>query len=69
MSKKDNFIVRSGKTGTVAKLPDGRRVFSLDREIFDKAINAANNYISERKSGSTDVKINVSTPSSRRGVG
>jgi hypothetical protein len=47
MSKKDVFIVRSGRSGSVFTMPSGRRLHTLNRGTFDRAVDAANTYISE----------------------
>jgi hypothetical protein len=46
MAKKDTFIVRSGRSGSSFALPGGVRVRTLDRATFDRAVGAANSYIS-----------------------
>jgi hypothetical protein len=50
VSKKDVFIVRSGRSGSVLTMPSGRRLHTLNRGTFDRAVDAANTYISEHGS-------------------
>jgi hypothetical protein len=45
MTKKDTFIVRTGRSGSFVTLPSGRRVHTLDRATFERAVGAANTYI------------------------
>lgn len=54
MPKDTTFIVRnsrgeSASSVSVTTLPGGRRVHSLDRAVFEKAVGAANNYISRKQ--------------------
>ena len=63
MTSKDRVIVRSSSTGTIVKLPSGSRVRTLDRRVFDVAVEAANSYISERGAGkNADVRIILPVP-------
>lgn len=55
MSHKETFVVRPGKAGaassvTTVTLPNGTRVHTLDRVVYDRAVNAANTVISRRGS-------------------
>jgi hypothetical protein len=52
MSKKDAFIVRSGRSGSIFTMPSGRRLHTLNRGTFDRAVDAANTYISDHGSSS-----------------
>ena len=45
MTKNDRYIVRSGRTGMFLTI-NGKRVHALDRAVFERAVNAANNQMS-----------------------
>jgi len=47
MTKNDIFVVRRSAESVVT-MPSGRRVRTLDRGTFERAVEAANNYIAER---------------------
>jgi hypothetical protein len=67
MPKRDTFIVRSGRSGSFVTLPSGRRVHTLDRNTFERAIVAANNYISDSSGERRSViqKADPTTPRER----
>jgi hypothetical protein len=48
--KNDTFVVRDGRSGSFVTLPSGRRVHTLDRATFERAVGAANTYMSNRGS-------------------
>lgn len=60
MTKKDSFIIRtsrrSGPSVSSVTLPSGHRVHTLDRGVFDRAVKAAQDYISERKHRDTPIE-------------
>jgi len=66
MTSKDRYIVREGRTGQFVTLPSGRRVHSLDREVFDRAVDAANTYISDRGADRTTPRREDDRPVRRR---
>jgi hypothetical protein len=48
MTKNDTVVIREGgHTGTFVTLPGGRRVHTLNRSTFERAVQAANDYIVE----------------------
>jgi hypothetical protein len=59
---KDTYIVRNGRTGALT-LPNGQRVHSLDRDLFDRAVTAAEKYISTKK---PDQKHTWPSPSAKK---
>jgi len=50
MTKKDTYIVGNSRVGSSLTLPNGQRVHTLDRGLFDRAVTAAEKYIDTRKS-------------------
>lgn len=50
MTKKDTYIVGNSRVGSSLTLPNGQRVHTLDRGLFDRAVTAASKYIETRKS-------------------
>jgi hypothetical protein len=53
MTKKETFIIRESRAGadvstSTFTLPSGRRVHSLDRGIFERAVKAAETFIDRR---------------------
>jgi hypothetical protein len=66
MKKKDTFVVRSGRSGSFFTLPSGVRVHTLNRATFERAVGAANTYISKRGSSLQQSESQSDRPVTRR---
>lgn len=62
MTKKDTYIVRTRRAGSALTLPNGQRVHTLDRALFDRAVSAAENYIATKQPNQTSRPLPAPPP-------
>jgi hypothetical protein len=74
VTSKDTFIIRNVRAGSSAStstvtLPSGRRVHSLDRGVFERAVRAAEKFIDERSRHRDDPSESASPVRHERAAG